>query len=193
MIFDYKKLVKCDKMKLIGSGFMSKKAMEKKKFKNYILLLLLFALGIGITLYLCKLYRVYDEYQKETPVIRGVISEINNEELEHFIMENPTILVYMCTSSDMICRNYEKDFKKLIEKKNLQEEFVYLNLSDIDQEEFVQSFNEKYHYKSKLAVNYPAIVMFEDGVVRNILQGSKEKKYWRGRVISFFLSGGNYE
>lgn len=154
---------------------MKKKDVEaNKKIKNYAILVLLFVLGIGITLYLCKLYHVYDEYQKQTPVIRGVLSEIKEDELDHFIMENPTIIVYMCTASDMNCRSYEKDFKKLIIKKNLQEEFVYLNLSDVDQDKFVDSFNENYKFKNKLKTNYPAIVMFEDGVVRNILQGNKD-------------------
>ena len=117
------------------------KNKEKKKLKNYFILILIFALGIGITLYLSKLYHVYDEYQKETPVIRGVISEITNEELDHYLMENPTIVIYMCTSSDMLCRNFEKDFKKLIEKENLQEEIIYLNLSDINEDEFIDSLN----------------------------------------------------
>lgn len=152
------------------------KSKEKKKLKNYFILILIFVLGIGITLYLSKLYRVYDEYQKETPVIRGVISEITNEELEHYLMENPTIVIYMCTSSDMLCRNFEKDFKKLIEKENLQEEIIYLNLSDINQDEFINSFNEKYPYRNKLTSKYPALVLFEEGKIRSILQGNSKEK-----------------
>ena len=123
---------------------ISKNKEKKKGLKNYFILILIFVLGIGVTLYLSKLYHVYDEYQKETPVIRGVLAEITSEELEHYLLENPTIVIYMCTSSDMLCRNFEKDFKKLIEKENLQEEIVYLNLSDIDQKEFIKDFNEKY-------------------------------------------------
>ena len=154
----------------------SKNNEKKKNLKNYFILILIFALGIGITLYLSKLYHVYDEYQKQTPVIRGVISEITNEELDHYLLENPTIVIYMCTSSDMLCRNFEKDFKRLIEKENLQEEIVYLNLSDVNQEEFVEKFNEKYAYRNKLTSKYPAIVLFEEGKIRSILQGSSKEK-----------------
>ena len=53
-----------------------KDALPKKKVKNYFILILIFVLGIGITLYLSRLYHVYDEYQKQTPVIRGVVSEL---------------------------------------------------------------------------------------------------------------------
>ena len=55
---------------------------ERKKggLKNYLILAALFAAGIAITLYLCELYKVYDEYQKQTPVIRDSLSEITAED-----------------------------------------------------------------------------------------------------------------
>ena len=83
------------------------KANKKGGLKNYLILAAIFLAGIGLTFYLCNLYKVYDEYQKQTPVIRDTLSEITADELEHYILENPTIVIYMCTSSDMVCRNYE--------------------------------------------------------------------------------------
>ena len=50
----------------------------------------------------------------------------------------------MCTASDTKCRNYEKDLKKFVQKEELQESIVYLNLSDIDANIFVENFNNKY-------------------------------------------------
>lgn len=151
---------------------------EKKKggLKNYLILALLFIAGTGLTLYLCQMYKVYDEYQKQTPVIRDTLSEIKSEDLEHYILENPTTVIYMCTASDMVCRNYEKDFKKLIKSKELQDIIVYLNLSNTDQEKFVKDFNDKYNYRVKLTSTYPAIVVFEEGKVINLLQGKKEEQ-----------------
>lgn len=154
----------------------NKEPKRKIKIKNYIILALLFIAGIGLTLYLCELYKVYDEYQKQTPVIRDTLSEIKYEDLEHYILDNPTTMIYMCTSSDMICRNYEKDFKKLIESKELQDKIIYLNLSNANKEEFVEDFNKKYQYKIKLTSKYPAIVVFEEGKISNLLQGDAEKK-----------------
>ncbi len=162
-----------------------KKQQDKINIKNYLLLLLIFVLGIGITLYLSRLYDVYDEYQKQTPVIRDTLSEISSEELEHYILENPTTVIYMCTSSDTICRDFEKDFKKLIKKNALQDDIIYLNLSDIDQEKFVNDFNSSYNFRNKLTTKYPAIVMFEDGEVRNILQGKENEKLTIKRTEQF--------
>lgn len=146
---------------------------KNKQVKNYILLAVIFAIGIGITLYICDCYKVYDDYQKQTPVIRGTLSEISNEEISHYIMENPTTTIYMCTSSSDTCRKYEKGLKKLINNTNLAEYIVYLNLSDIDQDQFVEKFNEEYQYKVPLTTSYPAFVTFEDGRIKYILQGSK--------------------
>lgn len=151
---------------------------ETKKIavKNYILLIIIFSIGIGLTMYFCNWYHVYDDYQKQTPVIRGTLSEITKDELEHYLLETPTTTIYMCTSSATICRNYEKDLKKLVKKSSLQETLVYLNLSGIDQSIFIEEFNNKYPYKVKLTEYYPALVVFEDGKVTNILQGKEDEK-----------------
>ena len=169
----------------MASNEKKEKQESKKTIKNYIILVIIFALGIGIILYLCNWYQVYDDYQKQTPVIRGTLSEITSEELEHYVMENPTTIIYMCTSSNMNCRNYEKDLKKLVEQNNLQDAIVYLNLSDVDSKSFIEMFNTKYPYKVKLTENYPALVMIEDGKVRNLLQGKEEEKLTISKTKQF--------
>lgn len=151
------------------------KEREKIKFKNYLILAAIFILTILLVLYISKWYQVYSDYQKETPVIRGTLSyEITNAELDHYIMENPSCVVYMCTASSDNCRNFEKDFKKLIEKKDLQDSILYLNLSDIeDMNTFVNEFNDKYDYKVKLTGNYPALIEFNEGKITAFIEGSK--------------------
>ena len=143
--------------------------------KNYFLLGVIFLITIGLTWYLCDCYQVYSESQMEIPVIRGTLSEITTEELDHYIMENPTTVIYMCTSEDMNCRNFEKDVAKLIKQKEIQESIVYLNLSEANIEDFVENFNTTYPYKVKLTKEYPALVVFESGEIQNILQGSEKE------------------
>ena len=93
--------------------------MKEKKIplKNYIIIALIFLVTIGLTIYLCKCYGVYNESKKEIPVIRGTLSEITSDDFEHYILENQSTKVYMCTASNQTCRNFEKDFIKLIKKK----------------------------------------------------------------------------
>lgn len=149
---------------------------QKKKVKNYIILVFVVLLFVGLVLYLCKWYKVYDEYQKDIPVIRDSLQEIVNEDLEHYLLDNPSSLIYICTANDENCRDFEKKFKKLIEKDELADEIIYLNVTGIDQDNFVNSFNEKYTKKKKLTTNYPAIVVFDEGKVVSILQAKKDNK-----------------
>ena len=148
--------------------------VKKKTAKNYVILGFICLLFIGLVVYLCKWYNVYDEYQKEIPVIRDSLQEIVSDDLEHYVLDNPSSLIYICTSNDEKCRNFEKKFKKLIEKEELGDEIIYLNVTGIDQEAFVKSFNEKYAKKKQLTTNYPAIALFDEGKAVRILQAKKD-------------------
>lgn len=145
-------------------------APNNTKVKNYLILFLLVVVTVTLTLYLCDCYRVYSDNQKEIPVIRGTLSEITYEELDHYIMENPNSTIYMCTASSQNCRNFENDFIKLIKKKDLQDDIIYLNLSGVDETAFLTDFNNKYKYKYVLTTEYPAIVTFDNSNVANMLQ-----------------------
>ena len=150
---------------------------ERSLFKRYLILIFIFILCMGLVIYLCKWYKVYDDYQKEIPVIRDTLSEITDVDLEHYILDNPTTVIYMCTASDEVCRDFEKDFKKLVIKKEYTDKIVYLNLSGLDQEKLVEDFNNKYNFKIKLSVDYPAIVMFEDGKITSLLQENDKRDF----------------
>lgn len=150
--------------------------LRKIPTKNYVILLIIFLITFLLVYYLYRFYVVYSSYQKETPIIRDVLPEITDQELEHYIQESPSIVIYMCTASDDTCRNFEKSFKKLINKKNLSTYITYLNLSNADIDNFTNKFNNSYQYKQKLTNNYPALVVFEDDKVRDIIQNSKKEK-----------------
>ena len=152
-----------------------KEKKDKKKIRNYILTILFFIACCGIVLYLRELYRVNEAEQKKIPIIQGYISEIYNDDLEHYITENPDGVIYMCIANDENCRVFEREFKKLLKKDEYVDNLVYLNLMDVDQDKFLEEFNNKYVYKVKLSREYPAFVLFEDGKVKAILQ-EKDKK-----------------
>lgn len=156
-----------------------------KRIHNYIILVVIFLLCIGLIVYLCKWYKVYDEYQKETPIIRGVLQEIVNDDLEHYVLDNPSALIYVCTSNDDVCRDFEKEFKKYINQQELNDSIIYLNTTGLNQDEFVSEFNKKYNYKRELTTNYPAFVLFEDGKIVSILQGTKNEKLTITKVKNF--------
>ena len=161
---------------------------EKNLLKNYIILVVILLLVVGLTIYLCECFKVYKEEQKTIPVIRGtLISEITEVDLDPFLIENPSAIIYACTASDDKCRSFEKDFKKIIEKNSLQDSIVYLNLSGVqDQQVFVDDFNSKYgNKKNKLSTNYPAILLFDEGKLKLVIQGKDDKKLKLEKVNDF--------
>lgn len=165
---------------------MEKKETERKVgIKNYLILTLIFIIATIITLYLCNVYNVYEESKRQIPVIRGTLSEITSEELEHYISENPTIMMYICTASNETCRNYEQSLKKYIVREELQEAMVYLNLTEEENQNFSEQFNEKYSVSLKLKDNYPALIIFEDGKVTHLLQGKEKEKLTITKTTQF--------
>lgn len=156
---------------------MEKKETQRKiGIKNYLILGLIFIAAIAVTLYLCNVYNVYEESKRQIPVIRGTLSEITSEELEHYISENPTTMMYLCTASNETCRKYEKDLKKYVVREELQDTIIYLNLTEEEASTFAESFNEKYTGSLKLKDNYPALVIFEEGKVTHLLQSKENEK-----------------
>ncbi len=154
---------------------MEEKLKDKKRIRNYIICVILFIVCFGLVLYLRELYKVNEAEQKKIPVIQGYISEIYNDDLEHYVTENPDGVIYMCIANDENCRVFEREFKKLLKKDEYNDNLVYLNLMDVDQDKFLEEFNSKFIYKVKLSKEYPAFVLFEDGKVKAILQEKNKK------------------
>ena len=156
---------------------MEKKEEQRKiGLKNYLILLAIFVVATLITLYLCNVYNVYQESKKQIPVIRGTLSEITSQELEHYLYDNPTSMIYICTASNETCRKYEKDLKKYVNREHLQETIIYLNILEEEKKSFTEDFNNKYTKKLKLKENYPALVIFEEGKETHLLQGKENEK-----------------
>ncbi len=155
---------------------MSRNEKRKIPTKNYIILLCMFAVVFLLMYYLYSWYVVYNDYKKDTPIIDGLIPEINKEEMSHYVQDSTESIIYLCTASDSECRNFEKSFKKLIETKSLEEKVTYVNLNGTDKALFTDEFNNQYSYKKKLKNNYPAFVAFSGGEIVDILQGKENRK-----------------
>lgn len=158
---------------------MKKKDIKKKiPTKNYIIFIVMIILVYSLIYYLYSWYKVYYDYQKDIPVIRDSLTEITPEEANHYIQDNSNAVIYLCTANSDYCRNFEKSFKKLVTKDSLDQYITYINLNGTDTESFTEEFNNNYvrSNRKKLKNNYPAIIVFEEGKVIDILQGNEKKK-----------------
>lgn len=150
---------------------MAKKKVEKKEeirkipMKNYIIIAIIFIVSISLMVFLKNWYQSYQDYEKTIPVLDGVISEVRYNEIDNYIIDNQSVIIYIGVADDEDCRTLEKGLKKIIEKRHLKDKIVYFNISDVsDRELLLKEFNDKYVVENKI-YTYPAIILMEDGKV----------------------------
>lgn len=142
-----------------------KEELRKIPVKNYIIVVIIFAVTIFLAFFLRNWYKSYQDYEKTIPILKDVISEVRYNEVHNYIGDNQSVIIYMGVADDDDCRDLEKDLKELIEEKHLKDKIVYFNITDVDDKELLLTeFNDKYATKDKV-YTYPAIMLFEDGKI----------------------------
>jgi len=145
---------------------------KKNLFKNYMILAGIYIGVIILVLYLVSWYKTYQDYQKETPVLRNTLFEVNQEEIEHYLQENPSCILYMCDATSDHCRDFETSFKREILKKQWQDDITYLNLNGIsNQESYLSTFVNQYSLGDFMISKTPALVAIEDGKIIATISG----------------------
>jgi len=102
-----------------------------KKYKNYLILALLFVASIISCIYALKWHSVYLEDKLNTTIITDYIHELKKEEFINYISDNPYAIIYIGVTSDDNCRRFEKQFKNYIINNNLRESIVYMNVNEL--------------------------------------------------------------
>ena len=163
--------------------------MKKKESRipigNYIKLFLIIVLTLVGLFSFKNLYLKDKFYEESTPLIRDyVVSEINTNEIYNYIRENGELILYICTSNNKNCRNFEKEFGPLIKERELENEITYLNLNNVKKKSsFIKEFNKFYDTK---VLGYPSLVLFEEGKVKDILTVKTDKELKIEQVKEFF-------
>ena len=146
-------------------------------FKNYIILMVICFVTIGVVSMSSILYRRYERKQMETPVINGIIPEITKENIDNFVVENDSFFLYIGSASDNNSRTVEKDLIKYFDRRDIKKDTIYLNVTNENEiDNFYKSFNEKYVVNdySKLKA-YPAFIIFRDSKVLDLVQKSDDR------------------
>ena len=157
---------------------------KKKQKQNYVILVVIYIVVIVLVLYLASWYNTYKNYQKEIPVLQNVVSEINPSELEHYLTENPSPILYLCTASDSECREFEESIKSPLEKNNY-EDLVYVNLEDVDDgDSFIQSLLDKYGSDFSIG-RVPCLIKFTEGQITAVEDGLNGALLTRDEALNF--------
>ena len=155
---------------------------KKKQKQNYVILVVIYVVVIVLVLYLASLYNSHKSYQKEIPVLEDVVSKINPSEVEHYLTENPSPILYLCIASDDDCREFEETMKSPLEKNNY-EDLVYVNLEDVEDEmAFVNDLLAGTDYSID---RVPCLIKFTDGIATDIEDGLNGAVLTRDEALNF--------
>jgi len=141
---------------------------EEKKVipnKNYAIVLVIFAITIGLMFFLRNWYISYQDYENTIPVLSGVISEVRYNEIDNYLIDNPTVVIYMGDAKDSDCREFELELKEMVENKHIKDKVIYFNVTDVKNKNLLfKEFNDKYTLNNKIS-SYPVVMIFEDGKI----------------------------
>ena len=133
--------------------------------KNYIIIIVIYLISILAVVGLKIMYRSYSEYKLTIPVIKGEIAEININELDEYIVAHDDFYLYVGVASDPNCRNVEKDLVKLLKDRNIKDDTIYLNVSNLNNSKEVVASKLNKYGDLNVKINYPLFVIFKEGKI----------------------------
>ena len=128
--------------------------------KNYVYLAIIVVATVLITIALSKFY---NNRHLKTSILYNYLSEVTLEDLDTYLTEHDTAILYIGDKYSSETKK-ENKFKEKIIKYDLNGQIVFMDSNRIN-DQFVNSFNQKYHYQFK--EDYPTVMIInQDGVIK---------------------------
>lgn len=147
--------------------------------KNYLILTLILVILVGITFYARSWYIMAKEYYSSNSIVKDVVSEINEVDIGSYIIETPNFILYTSSGTQSELKEFEKDLKDVINKLDIQNSVVYLNLDNVSIPSFTEDLKEKYSLNPRISSqisssSYSTLYMFSNGRIKYVLNNANE-------------------
>ena len=148
--------------------------------KNYIK----FGMIIVVSIITCiLLFIIYNNFKDRKSVLTNKVKEIDVLDLDNYISENESVLLYFGVVQDENSKEIEEQMLEMIDEDSL--DFVYVNISNVDNRKiFLKDFSKKYS-DSKVIDNYPTFVYIKDESIVDYIQ--KEDRYLEIDDVKVFV------
>lgn len=110
--------------------------------KNYVIVLILAIATCLVLGYFVRWYRLREERLQPASVVTQAITEINFDEIDNYLLENPNVFIYVSNPQVENTQNFEKELRDYLKEEELQHRMVYLDLSKMTEEERLQFSQE---------------------------------------------------
>ena len=162
--------------------------MAKAKYKNKALSYKNYLLGFGVVLgiifiilYFNKWHQVKEQekylnsYLMTNNTISLEITDINA--IDSVLSETPNYyFVYISYTQDKNIYNLEKNLKPIIDDYDLQNNFYFINVTNIKEKnkKYKEDIAKELKIESNIIKNVPVILYFKNGVLINTVNNSKD-------------------
>lgn len=151
--------------------------------KNYLILTIIFLLSFFIAVYFQKWYQTYEQDRLTKPIMNKYLMEIKENEIDNYLVENPNTIIYVGKLENELIRNFEKEFINTITKNQLQNQILYLDITNINDNQI----KNKYQLDNKKITQVPNIMFFKNGKLENIYV-IDVKDYNTNKIASYILA-----
>lgn len=138
--------------------------------KNYVILILMI---IGVVVVTCLGARIYNNTIKTSSILYKYLKTIKGDELNLYLNENPSTVIYISDRYDVSKEGLEEKLKDRIIELNLYENFIYL-----DKEQLTPSFIADFNKQNETSITIsklPTLIVFNDNEVEIIYYSLKEE------------------
>ena len=149
--------------------------MKKAKYKNIILLIVICVCTLGALFVALRLYEARNREILSKSIISDYLYEIKYDSIMNHIVEQPNAIIYISNSSQKESVKFEKKFKKVIKKYNLENEIVFININNT-------------YIVDPIYQNSPNLVFYKKGELNDIVDCSNLKT--RESIIEIFEERG---
>lgn len=131
----------------------------KEQTKKNILLVFICVITLAV-LFICLKIN-YNKINNDLSLssMKGYLTEINYEEISTHVIEQPKSIIYVSNSSDIKSKNFEKIFKTVIKKYNLENDIIYININN---KTIVDPIYQ----------NAPELIFYKDGKIYDMIDCS---------------------
>lgn len=152
--------------------------------KNYFILFIVIVLSLLIAFYFRKWYKAYEDSYLSKSIVGNYLFQINYKELDNYLVENQSAIIYVSKVGNEKIRNFEKKFINAINQNDLKNKILYLNLNN-----YKGDTNDKYTINDKDITSVPNISVFKNGKLDDIYVIDVDG-YNMEKIISYLILKG---
>lgn len=152
--------------------------------KNYFILFIVIVLSLLIAFYFRKWYKAYEDSYLSKSIVGNYLFEINYKELDNYLVENQSAIIYVSKVGNEKIRNFEKKFINAINQNDLKNKILYLDLSN-----YKGDTNDKYTINDINITSVPNISVFKNGKLDDIYVIDVDG-YNMEKIISYLILKG---